>query len=230
MPLRKTTLPLITSKPEPFAITQDETPDVPNAMIEPINASTQAPTNGPNSASLSDAPSAAPRAATVSFMLQHPAHALALGFGSGLSPVAPGTVGTLWAWLSFVVLAPWLSAGAWAGLIVVSLVVGVWACTRCAQGLRVADPSSIVWDEVVAFWLVLWLIAPAPWWQQLIAFALFRYFDAAKPGPVGWADRLFKVQPGQALGVQQGIGILLDDLVAAFCTLVVMALLTRWVW
>jgi phosphatidylglycerophosphatase A len=70
----------------------------------------------------------------------------------------------------------------------------------------------------------LWLLMPAPWWAQLMAFGLFRYFDAAKPGPVGWADRRYKLQPGQAIGWRQGFGILLDDFVAAGCTLLVMAL------
>ncbi len=131
-------------------------------------------------------------------MIRHPAHWVALGFGSGLSPKAPGTVGTLWGWLSFLVLSPWLTPATWALVIVLSLVGGLWACTVTAQHLGIADPGAIVWDEVVAFWIILWLLMPAPWWSQLVAFALFRYFDAAKPGPVGWADRLFKLRAGQA--------------------------------
>jgi len=95
----------------------------------------------------------------------------------------------------------------------------------------VADPGAIVWDEVVAFWIVLWLLAPAAWWQQLAAFALFRYFDAAKPGPVGWADRRFKQRAGQPIGWAQGFGILFDDLVAALSTLLFIALWIRiWNW
>jgi phosphatidylglycerophosphatase A len=113
------------------------------------------------------------------FMAGHPAHWIALGFGSGLSPKAPGTVGTLWAWVSFLVLDRWLDAPAWAVVIVAALVVGWWASTRTAQHLGVADPGAIVWDEVVAFWIVLWLLMPAPWWAQGAAFVLFRYFDAA---------------------------------------------------
>jgi phosphatidylglycerophosphatase A len=171
----------------------------------------------------------APRRATASFMLRHPAHALALGFGSGLSPKAPGTVGTLWAWVSFLVFSLWLGPGGWGWLIGVSTLLGWWACTRTAQHLGIADPGAIVWDEVVAFWLVLWVLMPAPWWAQGVAFVLFRYFDAAKPGPVGWADRRFKLQPGQAIGWRQGFGILLDDFVAAGCTLLFMALWVR-IW
>lgn len=155
----------------------------------------------------------------VRFLLTHPAHFIALGFGAGLSRVAPGTVGTLWAWLSYLVLQQWLSAAAIGLLIVASTLVGWWACTITAKHLHVADPGSIVWDEVVAFWLVLWLAMPMGWWGQFIAFALFRFFDAAKPGPVGWADGLFK-----GFGWRGGWGILWDDFVAAFCTLLAIAL------
>ncbi len=158
------------------------------------------------------------------FMLRHPAHALALGFGSGLAPWAPGTVGSLWAWLAFAVLDGWLGDFGWALLIAAALAAGLWACTRTAQHLGLADPGAIVWDEVVAVWMVLWLWTPADAWAQLAAFILFRFFDAAKPGPVRWADSLFKPRPGQAIGWRQGFGILFDDLVAAGCTLFVLAL------
>ena len=104
-------------------------------------------------------------------------------------------------------------------LIAASAAVGWWACTLTAKHLHVADPGSIVWDEIVAFWLVLWLVMPAGFVGQLVAFALFRFFDAAKPGPVGWADQRFK-----GLNARGGFGILLDDVVAAFCTLLVIAL------
>jgi phosphatidylglycerophosphatase A len=146
-------------------------------------------------------------------------------------------VGTLWAWASFLVLAPWLQAAEWAVLIAAAIWVGVWACTRTARDLGMADPGAIVWDEIVAFWLVLWLVTPSGWWMQCLAFALFRFFDTVKPGPVGWADRLFKLRPGQPIGWAQGFGILLDDLVAAGCTLLVLALglraapvLQSWWW
>ncbi len=166
----------------------------------------------------------APRKPTWRFMLSHPAHAIALGFGSGLSPVAPGTVGTLWAWVAFAVMQPHLSSLQWAVLLAVSVLVGWWACTVTARRMGVADPGAIVWDEIVAFWLILWLVTPAGIWAQLCAFALFRYFDAAKPGPVAWADALFKGRRGQPVGWAQGFGILFDDLVAALCTLLAIAL------
>jgi len=160
-------------------------------------------------------------------MLRSPAHCISLGFGSGLSPVAPGTVGTLWAWLAFSVLNQWLTPAAWALVLALGLPLGWWACTRTAQALRTPDPSAVVWDEVLAFWLILWLIMPTGWGMQLAAFVLFRFFDAVKPGPVGWADRLYKLAPGQQPGWAQGWGILFDDLVAALCSLLVLALWVR---
>jgi phosphatidylglycerophosphatase A len=162
---------------------------------------------------------------TAHFMLAHPAHAIALGFGSGLSPRAPGTVGTLWAWASFLVLQPWMNDLRWALLIGLSLPLGWWACSVTARNMQVADPGSIVWDEIVAFWLVLWLLMPTGFLGQLLAFGLFRFFDAVKPGPVGWADRLFHESKFSAgPWWRAGLGILFDDLVAAFCTLVLIAL------
>ena len=152
-------------------------------------------------------------------LLKHPAHLIALGFGSGLSPVAPGTSGTLWAWASFLVLQSWFTPTQIGWVILFSLALGWWACTSSAQMLGMADPGMIVWDEVVAFWLVLWLWMPASFWGQFWAFVLFRFFDMAKTGPVGWADRVFK-----GGGWRGGWGILFDDLVAAFCTLVVLSL------
>ncbi|WBY03854.1 phosphatidylglycerophosphatase A [Ramlibacter tataouinensis] len=159
------------------------------------------------------------------FMLSHPAHLIALGFGCGLSPVAPGTVGTLWAWVSFGVLQAWLSPAALGWAVLASVPVGWWASTVTARSLGVADPGAIVVDEIMSFWLVLWLLTPAGWLAQLLAFALFRYFDAAKPGPVGWADRLF-----HGFGWRGGLGVIVDDLVAAFCTLLVLALGVRFAW
>ena len=166
----------------------------------------------------------APRKPTWRFLFSHPAHCIALGFGSGLSPLAPGTVGTLWAWIAFLVLQPHLNDPQWAVLIGVSALVGWWACTVAARNLALADPSPVVWDEIVAFWLILWLVTPASLWAQLWAFALFRLFDAAKPGPVAWADKLFKVRRGVPIGWAQGFGIMLDDFVAALCALFVIAL------
>jgi len=168
---------------------------------------------------------AAPQRVSVGFMLRHPARWIALGFGSGLAPMAPGTVGTLWAWAAFLLLDRWLGPWQWGLVLVASLVIGVWACSRTAGELGLADPGVIVWDEVVAFWAVLWLLMPTGFVGQAVAFALFRYFDAVKPGPVRWADQRFK----NARGWRQGWGILFDDLAAALCTLLVIAL-WRFAW
>lgn len=160
---------------------------------------------------------------SAAFMLQHPAHWIALGFGSGLSPKAPGTVGSLWGWVSWLVIQNSLAVPWQATIIVAGLLIGWWACTVTAQHLRVSDPGSIVWDEIVAMWLIFFLIMPTDFMGQLAAFALFRFFDAVKPGPVAWADRLFK-----GWGWRGGWGIVFDDLVAALCTLLVIALWRFW--
>ena len=160
---------------------------------------------------------------TIGFMAKHPAHWIALGFGSGLSPKAPGTVGTLWAWVSWWVLSDYISQDDWGWVILVSTLIGWWACKVTASNMGVSDPGAIVWDEVVAFWLVLWVLSPSSFFTQLCAFGLFRFFDAAKPGPVAWADQLFK-----GFGWRGAFGILLDDFVAAFCTLLCFALWRAW--
>lgn len=156
-------------------------------------------------------------------MLAHPAHFIALGFGSGLSPLAPGTAGTLWAWLSFLVLQIWLTESQLGWLIAGSFVVGWWACTVTSRHLGVADSGHIVCDEIVCFWLVLWLFLPAGLLAQTLAFALFRALDALKPGPMAWADKHFK-----GFGPRGGFGVMFDDLLAAFCTLLVLAAWRFW--
>lgn len=174
-----------------------------------------------------EAGAAPPSRATLRFLFRHPAHFIALGAGTGLFPWAPGTVGTLWAWLVYWDLDRRVTEPGWALLIAVGFALGWWACTVTARHLAVQDPSCIVWDEIIAFWIVLWLVTPASFVEQLVAFGLFRFFDAAKPGPVGWADKLFKARPGptaRPIGRAQGFGILFDDLVAAGCTLLVYAL------
>ncbi|MBX3611862.1 MAG: phosphatidylglycerophosphatase A [Hydrogenophaga sp.] len=153
------------------------------------------------------------------FLLSHPAHFIALGGGAGLARVAPGTAGTLWAWVGWLVLQRVLPHDSLGLVIAIATLIGWWACTVTARHMGIADSGHIVWDEVVAFWLVLWLIAPSSFWAQLVAFALFRLFDAVKVGPMAWADQTFK-----GFGPRGGFGILLDDFAAALCTLLVIAL------
>ncbi len=152
------------------------------------------------------------------FMLSHPAHLIALGFGAGLSRLAPGTVATVWAWAAFLLLSNWLTDALWAWVCVVGFFVGWWASTVTARNLQLDDPGAIVIDEILAFWLVLWVLMPVGFAAQVAAFVLFRIFDAAKPGPVGWADKALK-----GPGAWGGLGVMLDDYVAAACTLLVMA-------
>ncbi len=179
---------------------------------------------------LPHAPDAPLARVNVAFLLAHPANFIALGLGSGLSRWAPGTAGTVWAWLAFLAMQAWLSPLQIGWIVALSFPLGWWACTVCARHMRVLDPGSIVWDEVAAFWLVLWLVMPTGLLGQLIAFGLFRFFDAIKPGPVAWADRLFHgVDPARDphAWTKAGFGIMLDDLVAAFCSLLVIALWLR---
>ncbi len=164
-------------------------------------------------------PSAAPRRPGLRFLLSHPAHALALGFGSGLLRPAPGTWGTALAWLLFNLLAPGGASDPATALAVVAvaLIAGTWAAEHTAAMLGEADPAAIVVDEMVAFWLVLVMLPTGPHWLvvQALAFVLFRLFDITKPPPIGSIDRKWK----------NGVGVMADDLVAAFYTLLVIAVL-----
>jgi phosphatidylglycerophosphatase A len=155
-----------------------------------------------------------PRRATARFMLSHPLHLISLGFGSGLSPIAPGTVGTLFAWASFAVFNQYLTVLEWGILIAVGFVAGISITGFTATKLGIDDPSPVVWDEIVAFWLVLLMVTPVTFNGQLWAFVVFRFFDMVKPPPIRYFDRRLK----------GGFGIMFDDLVAAFFTLLVIAL------
>ena len=141
---------------------------------------------------------------------------IALGCGSGLSPIMPGTAGTLWAWLVFVLLDPFLNDLTWGALIVSSFGLGIWACERTARDLGVSDPGCLVWDEVVAFWAVL-LLVPGGTGMQTAAFFLFRFFDIVKPPPIRAMDR----------SIRGGLGVMADDLMAAAFTVLVLALWVR---
>lgn len=160
-------------------------------------------------------PASRPVRADARFMLSSPHHFVAQGFGSGLSPVMPGTMGTLLAWVMFIVFSQrWpqlFSTAHWAWIIVLGFAAGVHVCERTGRALGVPDHGSMVWDEMIAFWLVLLFILPADLTTQCWAFFWFRLFDMTKPPPIGWFDRHFK----------GGFGVMWDDIVAAFFTLLV---------
>jgi phosphatidylglycerophosphatase A len=144
-------------------------------------------------------------------MLSHPAHIIALGGGLGLARRAPGTFGTL---LGFPL--GWLLAGACPlavamAVLMAAFLLGVWACGATGSALGVADHGAMVWDEVVAFGLVVFF-TPAHWVWQLGAFALFRFFDIVKPPPIRYFDRALK----------NGFGVMFDDIVAALYALAVL--------
>jgi len=152
----------------------------------------------------------------VRFLLAHPAHFLALGFGTGLAPAAPGTVGTALAFPLYAVLAYWLPTGWVMAAIGAFFVLGIWACARTGRDLGVADHGAMNWDEIVAFLAVIAFTPPAILWYAA-AFVLFRVFDVAKPPPIRHVER----------SVKGGLGVMLDDVVAAFYTLLVLAVARR---
>lgn len=152
---------------------------------------------------------------TAAFMLAHPAHFIALGFGTGLAPFAPGTIGTLLALPLYAVLRGWLSELQIFALCLPLFVLGIWACARTGRGLGAADHGSMNWDEVVAFLAVLCFI-PATWGWQALAFVLFRLFDILKPPPI----RRLETR------VKGGFGVMLDDVFAGFYALLVLAIIT----
>ena len=149
-----------------------------------------------------------------------PRYLLAYGLGSGLAPRAPGTAGSLVALLLFF---PLQSLGSLGYLVVLllTLIVGVVVSGQVARELELSDPGGIVIDEFVGLWIALFLL-PGPWYWALGGFGLFRWFDIAKPWPVGWLDRRLK----------GGLGIMMDDVAAglyAFAVLQAIAFgVARW--
>lgn len=155
---------------------------------------------------------------TLRFLLADPRHTVALGFGSGLSPWAPGTVGTLFAWASFRALDLFLAPSVLLLLILVGFVVGIVAIEKTGTALGEIDHGAIVWDEIIPFWGLLWLLSNTVGdnllWQG-VAFALFRLFDISKPWPASHYDR----------HVKNGYGVMMDDVIAALYAAVALAIL-----
>jgi phosphatidylglycerophosphatase A len=156
------------------------------------------------------------RKANATWVFGAPHRLVAFGFGSGLVRPAPGTWGTLLGWLLWVVgvgRLPDLYIGL---VILVGFVLGCWACGRTGQDLGRPDDGGMVWDEIIAFWLVLWL-TPAGWLAQSVAFLVFRGFDIIKPPPIRYFDARLK----------SGFGVMWDDVLAAAYSLLLMAVLVR---
>lgn len=151
------------------------------------------------------------------FNLRKWQHFIALGFGSGLAPVAPGTVGTLVAmplvWLIMLGGLYWHI-----GFIVAGSVLGVYVCGKASADIHQPDHASIVWDEFIGFAITMFLVPPG-WLTLLLGFALFRLFDILKPWPIRWFDQK----------VHNGLGIMLDDMLAGVAACVALHLLLPFV-
>jgi len=150
------------------------------------------------------------------FAFVHPAHFIAVGFGAGLAPFAPGTFGTLVAFPLWWLLGSWLSPLELGALLALLFAIGVWACEVTGRHLGVADHGAMVWDEIVAFLAVLLVVPARPAWQ-IAAFVVFRLFDVVKPPPIRQFERRFK----------GGFGVMFDDLLAAGYTMLVLAIAKR---
>jgi phosphatidylglycerophosphatase A len=149
------------------------------------------------------------------FVFSHPAHFVAFGFGAGLVPFAPGTAGTLLGWAF-----GWALGGVHPGIVfsaaAIFFLIGLWACEVTGRHLGIADHSAMVWDEVVAFLIVLAIVPRELAWQAA-AFVAFRFFDIAKPPPIRHFERRYG----------GGFGVMFDDIVAAAYTLLALAAVKR---
>ena len=139
---------------------------------------------------------------TEKFNLTDPIHFLALGFGSGLSPKAPGTMGTIAAIPVFLLMANFPTINYLAVLGVMSM-FGIYICGKAASDAGVHDHGAIVWDEIVGY-VITMILVPATVTNVLVGFVLFRIFDIFKPWPISWLDK----------NCHGGIGIMADDILA----------------
>jgi phosphatidylglycerophosphatase A len=140
--------------------------------------------------------------------MANPVHFLALGFGSGLAPKAPGTFGTLAALPLVWLMSAYTPFITYLVITALTCVVGVWICGKTARDMHVHDDSSIVWDEIAGMMITM-IAVPLTWQYLLAGFVLFRLFDIVKPWPIKYLDRQ----------VHGGLGIMLDDILAGLCSL-----------
>jgi phosphatidylglycerophosphatase A len=145
-------------------------------------------------------------------LLREPVHLLALGFGSGLAPVAPGTFGSM-VGVALALAVLHFGLGIAIAATSIATLAGVWICGESARRLGVHDHPGIVWDEVAGMMIAM-LAAPRTWWGLLLAFGLFRLFDIWKPWPIREIDH----------GMRGGAGIMLDDVMAGFLAALVLLL------
>ncbi len=150
---------------------------------------------------------------SATFKLSDPIQFLALGFGSGLAPKAPGTFGTLAA-IPLVLLCVSLTPLNYALLVGVMSLIGIYLCDYTAKAAGVHDHPAIVWDEFVGLFITMFMV-PITWQTVLVGFILFRLFDIAKPWPISWLDK----------HCHGGFGIMIDDVVAGFAALACMHLI-----
>ncbi len=146
-------------------------------------------------------------------LLLNPWHCLSLGFGSGLVPKIPGTAGTVVGVVIFVLL-PTMDWKLYLGITISAFIAGVFLCDYTARALNASDHPSIVWDEIVGYFITMFM-APADWLWILLGFILFRTLDILKPWPISIADQ--KV-PG-------GLGVMVDDVIAGIFSLIIMQII-----
>lgn len=135
-------------------------------------------------------------------LLKHPIHFLALGFGSGLAPKAPGTFGTLMAIPLYLLIQP-LNIEYYIFVVLLVSLAGIYICDKSASMMGEHDHPGIVWDEFAGYFVTM-IAVPFEWVWVLLGFGLFRLFDILKPQPICWLDK----------HVKGGLGIMVDDLLA----------------
>jgi phosphatidylglycerophosphatase A len=150
---------------------------------------------------------------TENFRINNPIHFLALGFGSGLLPKAPGTYGTLAAIPLYLLLAP-TSVSTYLAIVIIMSIAGIYICGKAAEDAGVPDHGAIVWDEIVGFLITMFLV-PLTWQSIVVGFILFRIFDIFKPWPISYVDK----------NLHGGLGIMVDDILAGLAALACMHLI-----